>query len=176
MPKKKARKTSSHDELTQVRADAGRKGAATRKLRSEDIIVAAALKLAAEGTKVTQVAVLAAVKDAGVTAVKTVARHWKTVTLELQKRAGNRTVTEVYVKKDPSIFSAQIERSSSSESIPTSPQASPSKSSGFVPVPLRPRLPVPAFLVRKPPSPVAANTVPEPNLPVPDPDYPHVPF
>ena len=158
VPKSKVRSTADDAALAARRADGAKTVSAARKQRSETLIVHAAMQLQREGGPVTQVAVLARVKAVGVTSERTVRRHWPSA-LEALAAMRSPDIRPSSVKKDPSSFSAITERSLSSESIPVLPQAYPSKSSGFVPVHLRPRLPVPAFLLRQPASPVVVDDV-----------------
>ena len=69
----------SGEALAARQADGGRRGAAVRRGRSEEVLVAAAVRLAAGGVAPTQVEVLAAVVGEGVRGVRTVRRHWPAI-------------------------------------------------------------------------------------------------
>ena len=65
--------------LADAKAQGGRVVAERRRARSEDVIVAAAVRLAETGEVPTQAEVLAAVAEAGIRGEKTIRRHWPAV-------------------------------------------------------------------------------------------------
>ena len=161
-----ARVTADAAELAGRHAEGGRKAAARRRARSEEVIVAAALGLAERlGRAPTQVEVLAAVASAGIRGEKTIRRHWDAVRSamagreQMRTEADHRSDAVPHVKKGPAA-SAQAKP-------PSFPPRPPAflVSSGT----LRPRLPVPAFLVRANPAPAGTASAPEVGAPVPGP-------
>lgn len=65
--------------LAERHAEGGRKTAAGRKARSEEVIVAAARHIAEQGRTLSQAAVLEVVRDRGVISERTIRRHWPAV-------------------------------------------------------------------------------------------------
>ncbi len=79
IPQARLRSTADDAALAARRADGARIVSASRKEKSAQVILNAALQIRREGLTLTQVAVLARVKAHGVTNEKTVRRHWPAV-------------------------------------------------------------------------------------------------
>ncbi|WP_338928180.1 hypothetical protein WDZ11_00215 (plasmid) [Roseomonas mucosa] len=154
----------SAEQVVQRRQEGGRIAAGRRRAKTEDVLVAAAVRLHQMGVKVTQAAVLAAAKDEGVRGEKTIRRHWALVTAALAE-AGP-VIRPAAVKKGASIGneSEKATETCPAEAGHTTPAASPI---ALAPAFLSAGLPQPealAFLC-DPISPAAPAPEPEGDVP-----------